>query len=120
MNNMNMDIAVRKWCEIHERTFKIHKIKIIKKLPETGSNEPWKGTLEFNLDHIVGSFTVWERDPIEISVVIFNIKIQKTLLVRERTVNTPEETIILLDEIINNLVGHVYHLMAPDPRLIKA
>lgn len=115
MNSIVKELAA--WTQRNATTLSGRDVQLTNKFPESGSSHPWKASIELAHQHIILSYTVWERTVLQTELIVMNTSTGKTLVMDEGAPNDPSAIQAELDEVIRKLLDGTYGRMSPDPKL---
>ena len=92
-------------------------VLITDKLPAMESNEQISGSVGLSRDHILISFAAWDRQPIPVELIVYNTRINKTVMMEDFDVRTTEDVLNELDNVARSLASGKYDDMKVDPKL---
>ena len=86
-------------------------------LPAMESNEQDSGCVGLSQDHMLISFAAWDRQPIPVELIVYNTRINKTVMMEDFDVRTTEDVLNERDNVARSLASGKYDDMTVDPRL---
>jgi hypothetical protein len=78
---------------------------------------PWKAHVGLSYEGIVASYTVWEGDTQQTELIVLNAKTKQTIVMIDKSVESPEVVDADLNELVTNLTNRAFVNMKPDPKL---
>src|SRR5271156_3547799 len=69
---------------------------------------PWKAHVGLSYEGIVASYTVWERDALLTELIVLNAKTKQTIVMIDKSVESPEAVDADLNELVNNLTNRTF------------
>jgi hypothetical protein len=109
---------LRSWTKNNSAKLRENHIQLIEKIPEPGSNLPWKASVGLIHNGIVVSYTVWERTRLQTQLIVFNATTKKTIDVNDSEPQDAHVVWVDLDGVVKRLLDGSYKRMNPDPKLV--
>jgi hypothetical protein len=114
---MSLVSDLRLWIEANRDRLASNAVSVTDKLPRKGDDVQDKGCIGLSKDHILTSFTAWDRRPIPIELLVYNTHMDKTVIMRDYEVRRVRQALDELDNVADLLVSGKYDDMKPDPTL---
>ena len=81
------------------------------------TNEQDSRCVGLSRDHMLISFAAWDRQPIPVELIVYNTRINKTVMMEDFDVRTTEDVLNERDNVARSLESGKYDDMTVDPRL---
>lgn len=102
------------WISDNRQMLKEQEIKLTEKIPEAGSNIPWKASIGLEYKAILVSYTVWERTRFQTELLVLNALNEKTVVMEDASPDDPSIIHADLDNVVKNLLSGSYRKMGED------
>src|SRR4249919_3802326 len=96
---MTLVATLRQWIEDSRDRLALNRTSITDKLPGREDNEQNKGCVGLSRDHILVSFTAWDRKPFPIELLVYNTRIGRAVIVRDENKSSIESVVDALNEV---------------------
>jgi hypothetical protein len=114
---MTLVAELRRWIEDNRCRLASNHVTVTDKLPSREDNKQSKGCVGLSKDHIIVSFTAWERTLIPTELIVYNTHLGKTIIAEDESKASVKAVIDALNDITNNLIAGQYDDMKPSPEL---
>lgn len=114
---MTIASRFRDWIEANRDRLAASDVTIVDKGPSKEDNKQDKASVGLSKNHILVSFTVWERTPVETSLIVYNRRIDKTVKMDDEAKSSLDEAISALSRVADSLISGLYDNIPPDAHL---
>jgi len=115
--NTTLVAELRGWIEENRDRLATDGVLITDKLPKVQDNEQSKGCVGLSRNHILISFTAWDRRPIPVELLVYNTRVSRTVIMKDFELQSPKDVLEELNQVANILTSGEYDDMKADPRL---
>jgi hypothetical protein len=118
MNGNTIIVAeLRHWIDESRDRLASDAVLITDKLPTMKDNKQSKGCVGLSRGHILISFTVWDRRPIPIELLVYNTHIDKTVIMKDYELQSIKDVLDEINEVARRLASGKYDDLEVDPGL---
>ena len=114
---MTLISELREWIRENHEELGSYFVTVVDKLPPRGDNQQDKGCVGLEKGHILLSFTVWDRRPFPVELLVYNTHIDKTVVMKDFELATTKDVIENLTATSKSIVSGRYDDLSPDPNI---
>lgn len=110
---MSIIRKLEEWTRNHADYLRSHGITLEMRIPSSTSNIQWKASVNLAYEHILVSYTVWERTYLQSELLVFNSISKKTVYMHDAQLSSAEFVDIEMDEAVVKLLNGEYSQLPP-------